>query len=456
MQLQGTLSATGEGGSSGATGIAYDEAPTTKFHVLVAASAAGGQFSDGYVLGTIGIALSSAHEALHLDAVWLGALGAASLAGLFVGSLLLGPLADRFGRRPFFVPTMAIFAIISVLQFFVTTPAQLLTLRLLLGLVLGVDYVVCCTVVAEFSPLRTRGRLLGLLVFSWFIGYTAAFIFGTLLASTLPDAWRWILLSSAVPSAAVFLARMKIPESPLWLVRRGRSDEARKIISRHLGHRVQLPPVLASDAETNGSKRNGTVWSELLSRRYRRRTAVGAVFYTAQVIPFFAISTFVPIVFSSLGIHDAYTSGVVFNVFMLLGAGCGLWVVDMVTRRHFLVWTFYLSAATLLFLVLAANAAPALVISVAALFAFVLTVSTIMENVYLPELFPTRLRASGVGVGTAASRAGSSVATFALPVLVETIGVRPTLGMCVAVLLAGGLFCHAFAPETLGRSMEEV
>src|SRR5215469_3705192 len=98
------------------TQVPYDEAPTNKFHVLVAVAAAGGQFSDGYILGTIGIALSLATVPLHLNALWLGLLGGASLAGLFVGSLLLAPLADRFGRRPLFVPTMAVFAVISVLQ----------------------------------------------------------------------------------------------------------------------------------------------------------------------------------------------------------------------------------------------------------------------------------------------------------------------------------------------------
>src|SRR6201996_4689276 len=189
----------------------YDEAPTNRFHALVAVAAAGGQFSDGYILGTIGIALSLAQAPLQLSSLWLGLLGGAALAGLFAGSLLLAPLADRLGRRPLLVPTMGIFAVVSVAQFFVTAPWQLLILRLLLGLVLGVDYVVCCTVVAEFTPSRTRGRLLSGLVLMWSIGYTAAFVIGTLLAaSNLRDSWRWILLSSALPSAIVFLIRLRI------------------------------------------------------------------------------------------------------------------------------------------------------------------------------------------------------------------------------------------------------
>ncbi len=429
--------------------VPYDEAPTTRFHALVAVVSAGGQFSDGYALGTIGIALSLARGALHLDALWLGMLGSASLAGLFFGSLLLAPLADRVGRRPLFVPTMAVFAVVSFLQFFVTSPWELLPLRLFLGLMLGIDYVVCCAVVAEFSPRRARGRLLALLVVMWTVGYALAFIIGALLTSVGPDAWRWILASGAVPAAVIFLLRMKIPESPLWLVQRGRNAAAQEIVGRYIGKNIRLPVVSAVHHSARAA------WRELFSARYRRRTAIGAIYYTALVIPYFSIGTFIPIVFGALGIRNAYASGAVFNVFMLLGSVFGLWLIDRLTRRQYLVGAFYLSAATLLFLALAGNASPVIIVAAFAVFAFALSAGTNLCYVYLPELFPTRLRASGVGIGTAASRLGSASGTFLLPLCLGAIGVRPSLGLCVAVLLSGGIICHLFAPETQGRSIED-
>ena len=429
--------------------VPYDEAPATKFHVLVAIVSAGGQFSDGYALGTIGIALSLARGTLNLGALWLGVLGSASLAGLFFGSLLLAPLADRVGRRPLFVPTMAVFAIVSVLQFFVNSPWELLPLRLLLGLMLGIDYVVCCAVVAEFSPCRTRGRLLALLVVMWTVGYALAFIIGALLTSVGADAWRWILASGAVPAAVIFLLRMKIPESPLWLMQRGRNAEAKKIVKCYLGDNICLPVV----SRAHQSARSA--WRELFGARYRRRTAIGAIYYTALVIPYFALGTFIPIVFGALGIRNAYAGGAVFNLFMLFGSAFGLWLIDRLSRRQYLVGAFYLSAATLCFLALAGDASPVVIVAAFAVFAFVLSAGTDLCYVYLPELFPTRLRASGVGIGTAASRLGSASGTFLLPLCLGAIGVRPSLGLCVAVLLSGGIICHLFAPETQGRSIED-
>ncbi len=431
--------------------LAYEDAPATRFHLLVAIGSAGGQFSDGYALGTIGIALTIARGSLHLDSLWLGLLGSASLVGLFFGSLLIGPLADRVGRRPLFVPTMAMFAIVSLLQFLVSNPWELLPLRLLLGLMLGIDYVVCGAVVAEFSPRRARGRMLALLSVMWTVGYTLAFIIGALLKSTVPDPWRWILASGAVPAGLIFLVRLKIPESPLWLTQRGKSAAAQQVIRRYIGGNVQLPAVV-----TPAHQSTRAAWAELFSPRYRGRTAIGAIYYTAMVIPYFALGTFIPIVFAALGIRNVYVGGAVFNLFLLMGSGFGFWLIDRLTRRQYLIGTFYVSATALLLLALAGSVPPAVIVTMFAIFAFVLAVANDLDFIYLPELFPTRLRASGVGVGTAASRIGSACATFLLPLSMTSLGVRPTLGLCVGVLLAGGLACHFFAPETQGRSLEDM
>jgi len=175
--------------------------------------------------------------------------------------------------------------------------------------------------------------------------------------------------------------------------------------------------------------------------------------YTAQVIPYFAIGTFIPAVFEALGIRSNYLSGAIFNVFMLLGTAFGLWLIDKITRRQFIISAFYISAVTLLALVLV-NAGAVYTVTLSAFFAFVLAASTNLDYAYLPELFPTRLRAVGVGFGTAASRVGSAFSTFMLPLCMEALGIRVALGLCVGVLLVGGVVCHAFAPETQGQPIE--
>src|ERR1700722_10271725 len=202
---------------------AYGDAPPRLFPLRGAVSASGGEFSDGFGLGIIGISLSRAAPQLGLTPVWMGVLGAASLASLFAGALLAGPIADRFGRRPLFGYNMALLGALSVLQVFVHSSVQLLALRLAIGFVLGTDFAVNKPMLIEFAPRRVRGRILSLLSVSWATGYACAYFVGFALDGVGAEPWRWMLLSSAVPCLLVFPLRVTLPESPMWLANHGQA-----------------------------------------------------------------------------------------------------------------------------------------------------------------------------------------------------------------------------------------
>lgn len=429
--------------------VSFEDLPLSRFHIRTVFSGTGGQFSDGFVLGIIGIAVSMAAGPLQLTALWMGLLGAASLAGLFLGSLFAGPLADKFGRRTIFAWDMLLFAVISASQFFVTSAEQLLVLRLLLGLVLGFDYVVSKSLVTEFAPRRYRGRLLSVLAAAWAAGYVAAYLVGFAVRDIGPDAWRIMLALSGVPALLILPLRMGVPESPIWLMARGRSAEALAIVHAKFGPNVTLPATAPATQHKRGSL------SELMSKRWRKNTLVGCVFYTCQVIPFFALGTFSPKVLEALNVQDKFVGGLVYNVLLMLGALLGLMIIDRISRRAFLIGTFYLAAIGLGVLAFA-GFGPVGTIIAFGVFACVLAGAVNLEFVYPPELFPTHLRASGIGLAVASSRFGSAFATFLLPIAVQQLGIHTALGVCVAVLLFGGVFCHLFAPETSKEDLSAV
>jgi putative MFS transporter len=290
------------------------------------------------VLGIIGIAVSMAAGPLHLDALWMGLLGAASLAGLFFGSMLAGPIADKYGRRTIFAYDMLLFAVVSAAQYFVTSPSQLLVLRLVLGLILGADYVVSKSLVTEYSPRRYRGRLLSVLAAAWAAGYVGAYLAGFAMRDIGPDAWRIMLAASGVPALLILPFRLIVPESPMWLMKRGRGDEALAIIRRRFGPEVTLATATAASQQQQGA------WSQLFSPRWRKNTLVGCVFYTCQVIPYFALGTFAPKVLEALHVKDKFVGGLVYNILLLAGAVIGLLLIDRICRRTFLLGTFYLAA----------------------------------------------------------------------------------------------------------------
>lgn len=420
----------------------YDDAPLKPFHARVAIAAVGGVFSDGFGLGVIGIALSLAATDLQLTPVWFGLLGGASLFGLFFGALLTGPVADHFGRRPVFAYNMLLLCLFSALPFLVDARWQLLLLRLIIGFLLGTDYVVSKAMLTEFTPRLFRGRIMSSLSVAWAAGYACAFVVGVLLSSSGPDAWRWMLLAAAVPCLLVLPLRLGLPESPLWLAQHGRAEEAAHIVRERVGADVEPPPAHPAMPRTQGR------WSELLSPPWRRRTLVGCIFFVCQVIPYFAMGTFVSRVLAALHVKDEHIGGVFYNVSLVVGAIIGIFIVDRISRRAFLISGFALAAAAMLILTVADSPPPMVTIALFALFACVLSASTNLVYVYLPELFTTDVRATGIGLAIAASRIGSAISTFLLPLVVAEFGVHAALGACVAVLAFGGVACYLWAPET--------
>ena len=329
-------------GPGGVTTTQYDEAPLRLFHLRVAIGSAGGVFSDGFGLGIVGISLSRAAPQLGLTPVWMGLLGGASLAGLFAGALLTGPAADRFGRRPIFAYNMAVLGVLSLLQVLIGSGVQLLVLRLAIGFLLGTDYVVSKALLTEFTPRRIRGRVLGLLSVAWAGGYACAYFVGFALAGVDQESWRWMLLSSAVPCLLVLPLRVTIPESPLWLSNHGYGETAARIVRAKLGAGV-APPVRTPAAPTSRGR-----WRQLVSPAWRRRTVVACAFFTCQVIPYFAVGTFVSQVMSAMNLNSGYLGGLIYNLSLLGGAILGLSVVDRLSRRSFLIGSFAIPAAVML------------------------------------------------------------------------------------------------------------
>ena len=127
---------------------------------------------------------------------------------------------------------LAAIVVFSVAQAFVNGPEQLLVLRFLIGVAVGADYPIATSLLAEFSPRKHRGAMLGLLTVMWSVGSAAAYIIGDLLLRLGPDGWRWLLACPAVPAAILVLLRIGTPESPRWLLSQGRVEEAEAVMRK--------------------------------------------------------------------------------------------------------------------------------------------------------------------------------------------------------------------------------
>ncbi|HJQ48091.1 MAG TPA: MFS transporter [Amycolatopsis sp.] len=194
---------------------------------------------------------------------------------------------------------------------------------------------------------------------------------------------------------------------------------------------------------------------ELFSPRLRRRTLVSMTFYVCQVIPFFAIFSFAPQILSAIGMTGNYSGSIVLNGFLLAGAVVGVFVMDRISRRNLLVWTFAICAVTLIPLGIWTDAPIGLAMVVFCVFAFVLSGACNLNTTYPGELCPTELRATGIGASVAASRVGSAAGTFLFPIGIAHLGLGPILLIEAAVLVIGGVVCALWAVETRGITLND-
>lgn len=423
--------------------VSIDDAPLNRIVILVAIAAFGGIFIDGYILGVIGGAVGPAATELGLTTLGQGLIAASALIGIFISGLFFGRVADRYGRKRVFFWNLVGFFVVSLAQLFVVGTWDLVAMRLLLGLLIGVEYAVGTSLLAEFTPRRHRSVLLGSIAAFWFIGFISAFVVAHMWGA---GSWRMLLATSAIPALAVLILRMALPESPRWLQSRGRIAEAQEIISKHYGPQYGLP---SAPAEAGGTRLR-----DFFRENDRRTVIYAGLFWFCQVGPLFAIFTFIVPVLDDLGLNNGFSTDLLMNGLQLLGAGLGLWLLWLLPRRTFVNWTFAIMVVLLVFLGGWADQPALLTLIVFGAFVLIITGSNSVQYVYPPEMFATRFRSTGVGYAAAFSRVGAAGATYLFPVTLEHFGVSSTL-LIAAIFPAVGFVASIFwAPETKYSSLD--
>lgn len=423
-----------------------DDAPFGPFHRRLAVYSCGGPFCDGYILGIIAIALGPLSVDLKLGAGWQGLIGAATLIGMFIGGAYFGYLTDRIGRQVMYTIDLVLLVLASAAQFWVHSGLALFLLRFILGLAVGADYPIATALLTEFSPKRQRGMLLSAMIGAWWLGYTTSFLVGFAMAGSGGSTWRWMLASSALPAAFVALLRLGTPESPRWLVGKGRIEEARAVILKHLGSGYDIE-------ETAPTPR--TEWRRIFRGEYGRRTLFVAVFWTCHTIPSFAIYTFAPQLLQALGATDPMLGAAIMSLFFLVGVFPAIYLIDRVGRRPVLIIPFGVCALMMGLLVMIPKTSTTLIAACFIVYAVFSAGSSVLEWVYPSELFPTDVRATAMGIATSISRFGAAVGTFLFPIGLQVLGVNWLMVIAGLICAFGGIVSQLYAPETSGLSLRE-
>lgn len=422
-----------------------EDAPLNRFHKRLTVYSSGGPFLDGYVLSIIGVVMAQISSALQLSVSWEGLVAAAALIGIFFGGFFGGWFTDKFGRKILYLVDLIAIVGFSVAQFWVESAWMLFIWRFLLGVAVGADYPIATAFLAEFLPRKHRGPLLGFMLVMWFAGAACAYIAGSLILHFGgDDAWRYVLASALVPGILFLFARAGTPESPRWLLSKGRKEEADRIIKQVYG-----PEYSIANMGEQEKQNKLTVWS-LFHSGYGKRTLFVTIFWTCAILPLFAIYSFAPTVLSALGVDENNTTlgSVVITIIFVLGCLLAMKLVNQMGRRPLLLHSFIWSGVPLAGLGFFPDAAPMIIVLLFCVYALANGGAQVMQFVYPNELFPTEVRATAVGLGTSLSRIGTALGVYLVPLSVSTIGVGNTMLAAAAICFIGGWATWVMAPET--------
>jgi MFS transporter, putative metabolite transport protein len=431
-----------------------DERPLAGRQRFAAVLVACGEFIDGYDLLVMGAALILIRPQFGLTPHEIGLLGASTFLGAMIGLLVFGDLSDRLGRRAIFIVNLFFFVVFAIASAFVTSTAQLFVMRFLVGVGVGMDIPTSTAYLAEIAPRRQRGAVLGsLLNILWILGAMTSTLIALPLLSIFGDtAWRWMMGLAAVPAVLILLGRQGLPESPRWLISRGRIDDARDAFAAFgieaTSEMLTLPP------------REGS-YGDIFRAPYGRR-----VFWIGLVFTFNcfsgSISTIAtPLVINTLGTLGT-TGTIAFSasvwVTALAGALISSMLIDRIGRRKLCYLSSLPFVAIALVMAEFSQQHPlVLIIGFYGLSLVTWWGNAVLVWVWASEVFPTHLRGRSQGFCNALCRLAISANIFLVPIALAGFGFSTYLAILAMPVLAIAIIVRCVPLfESSVRSLEDL
>ena len=384
----------------------------------------------------------------------------ATFAGMFLGCMGFGSIADRFGRRAIFVSALLWYSVATAIMAFQNTAAGIDTWRFIASIGVGLEQVTIDTFLPELVPPQARGKAFAFYQFVEFCVVPIVALLGWLLVPRSPlgfDGWRWVTLIGAAGALIAWYLRRGLPESPRWLALHGRRDEAERVMARiESGIAEDLGAPLPEPGPLVATLAGRSRLREIFRAPYGKRTLVMSIFNLMQTIGFYGFGAWVPTLLIAKGIHITTSLEYAFIIAIAnpIGPLLGMLVADRMERKWQLVWAG-IGIGIFIFL-FARQTSPAVII----LFGVMVTLannwlSFTLHN-YQAEVFPTRVRGRAVGFVYAWSRVSAAFAGLLIGFFLReggAPGVALFIGgaMVIMVITIGG-----FGPRTRNLALEEI
>ncbi len=433
-----------------------------------------GGFLFGYDTSNIGAALT--FIPYQLNSFGEGYLVAGASLGAAAGALLAGPLTDRFGRKKLLIADALIYAIGALLSAFTWHVSVLMFARTLIGLAIGADSAIATAYIAEYAPAKRRGALSMLQQWMITVGILISYVVALVILKVFPGSsgsdWRWFFGLGAVPAIVGLILRVDMPESPRWLIRKGRYDEAQAAFDKlnvdvsvedveYTAHELEQEDAKSERAATKG-------WTPGV----RRALYIVCIFFVFQQITginvplYYGPKLMASYFQSGSSLVDEATAGIAVTTIMTLVNVIATYFafryIDRIGRRKLAMGGF----AGMAFFAVVAAVGVGLMSGTGRVWVAMIGLSLFIASFAIGvggtgwliqgEMFPTAVRGQAASIAATVDWVANYALIEAFPASQRAIGLGWVL-VCFAGLCGIAIaFVAKFLPETKELSVEQI
>jgi putative MFS transporter len=392
-----------------------------------------------------------------------GWLGSSILIGYLFGAFFAGAIGDLIGRRTVMMYGLAIYALATLVAAFTSSWEGLFAWRVIASVGTGAESAIIAPFLSEFVAKQHRGRFIGALSGFFSFGFVSAALLGRFVIPAWHDGWRIVQVVSALPIAMLLWWRRSLPESPRWLVERGRSAEAEAEVSRieaeMLRSGASLPPLDSVEAPALAARSGGSFGANLAalwSPSTRRVTLMLWILWLAITFSYYGFFTWIPslLVKQGMTITKSFSYTLIIYLAQIPGYYSAAFLSEKLDRKWTIVLYMLLGGVAAF---LMSNASSDTSITMAGIvLSFFMNGTYAGIYAYTPELYPTAFRATGMGVASAFGRIGGLSAPIFIGYAYPHIGFAGVFVTTTIVLISGALTVAVLGIATAGKSLEQI
>lgn len=431
--------------------------PMTGFQRKCAAIIVIAWLFDTIDLGSMTFLLSTLKAEFQLTTTQAGLLGSMSFAGMFFGAMISGMAADKFGRLKTLQISMLLWGVSGLLCAMATNVEMLFVFRFLLGIGLGAELPVATAMLPELLPKTHRGRYVAIMEGLLPVGLIIA---GLITYFVLPlVGWRWIFVIEAIPAFWLLVIRRKLPESPRWLESKGYTQQAEEtmvMMEREVEARYGKPLPDFVKSGFNEEQSNKAPITELWSSLYWKRTLMLWIIWPFLLFGYYGLTTWLGSLLVEAGF--TITTSITYIILITLGGIPGFlassYLIEKVGRKPVASIAMIMTAVSAYLYGHAGNLTTLIIWGF--LLQFFIYAMWSAVYAYTPELYPTRMRATGCGLSSAIGRVGALLGPFIVGIVLVNYGVGTVFTMGASTFLISAVAILLLGPETKGKVLEEV